>query len=127
WMIRNNRSEVTLKLHPARLGELKIRVRQDDALLRVDITVDNVSVKRLIESHLNDLQTQLKNENLAGGDLIFNVDVRQEGGFQRPPETAEIPPGGFGPALGRETELEQTPSPHLSRPLWGRFGVGIYA
>ena len=127
WMIRTNRSEVTLKLHPAELGELKIRVRQDDASLRVDITVDNASVKRLIESNLNDLQKQLQNENLAGGDLIFNVDVRQEGGFQRPPETAEIPPGGFGPAGGRETELEQTQSQRLSRPLWGRFGVGIYA
>ena len=127
WLIRNNRSEVTLKLHPERLGELKIKIRQDDVSLRVEMTVDNVGVKRLIEAHLNDLQTQLQSENLAGGNLIFNVDVRQEGGFHRPPETAGIPSGEVGRAKGRETELEQTPASRLSRPLWGRFGVGIYA
>lgn len=128
WVIRNNRNEVTFKLQPEHLGDVHLRVVQTEGMLKVDMTVESLAVKRIVESQLEDLQLRLQSENLASEEFSFNVDVRQ-GDDSRNPEGFALRPGTN--ALEREADLGDAANPNRAvdrlRPIWGHAGSGIYA
>ncbi|NTV85066.1 MAG: flagellar hook-length control protein FliK, partial [Bacteroidales bacterium] len=56
--------QVTLRLHPQELGELKISVRMDDQRLRVEIVAENRTVKDALMQNIASLKVALARLNL---------------------------------------------------------------
>lgn len=128
WLIRGNRSEVTIKLKPEHLGDMKLKVTQTDKTLNVEMVVDNQSVKQLVESQLDELQARLQQENPGTEEFNFNVDVHQGNDSDQSEHFTFRDPGesyqGKSDAVEKaRTELLQ----RTERPRWGDSGVGVYA
>jgi flagellar hook-length control protein FliK len=80
--------QMTIRLNPGELGELKIQVRMDDNRLRVEVQADNRMVKDLLMSNLDSLKDSLSAKNFA----MEGFDVSTGGGFNSPlPEQKENP------------------------------------
>lgn len=77
--------QVTLKLHPAELGELKITVRMDDQKVRVDVVAENRMVKDALMQNIDSLKEALARQNVAmerfdvstGGRQLFDHGFRE--------------------------------------------------
>ena len=124
WMITNNKSQVTLRLHPESLGEVNIKVVQEDGgILRIDMRVDTLAAKQLLETHLNELREKLAADNLAD-QFKFDVNVRkdhQQSDLQsRDPET----PASRSNRLG---SLEMAVAAGAGKRASNHSGWSIYA
>lgn len=70
-------SQMTIRLNPEQLGELRIQVRMDDGnRVRIDIQADNSAVKDLLMSNLDSLKEALAGKNLS----MDGFDVSTGGG-----------------------------------------------
>lgn len=74
-------SQISIRLNPGELGELKIQVRMDDNRLHVEVQADNKMVKDLLMSNLDSLKDSLtaKNFSMEGFDVSTG-----SGGFNSP-------------------------------------------
>jgi len=63
--------QMSIRLNPGELGELKIQVRMDDNRLHVEVQADNKMVKDLLMSNLDSLKDSLtaKNFSMEGFDV----------------------------------------------------------
>ncbi len=128
WLIRSGHSEVTMKLQPENLGEVKLKVLHKDGDLTVQMTVDSLATKHLLDASLKDLRQQLQQENLAQGNLLLNVDIRQgadSGGFnglaKRAADEGGVQAAGAAPA-------EEAPAAGRAHPAtWSNSNISIYA
>ena len=124
WMITNNKNQVTLRLHPKSLGDVNLKVVQEDGgILRIDMRVDSLAVKQLLETHLNDLREKLSADNLAD-QFKFDVNVRKD--HQQPdlqPRNPENPASG-GNRLG---SLEMAAAAGSGKRVLNQSGLSIYA
>jgi flagellar hook-length control protein FliK len=128
WLIRTGHSEVTLKLQPESLGEMKLKVVHKDGDLTVQMTVDSAAAKHMLDANLKELRQQLQSENLAQGNLLLNVDVRQggdPGGFTGFAKTA-AQQGGIQPA-GTPAAEEVSQASRAQPATWGNSNISIYA
>lgn len=128
WMIRNDRNEATIRLEPDHLGTMRIKVVQSEGTLRIEMTVDNQLARNLIESRLGDLQQRLSQQDMGADQFSFHVNVQDQGGwesFKQAAHTARAMP--YIPAGPDHANLEPAMTASVSRPVWGRAGVGIYA
>ena len=82
--------QMSIRLNPGELGELKIQVRMDDNRLRVEVQADNKMVKDLLMSNLDSLKDSLtsKNFTMAGFDVStggggFNSPLPEQKGSPR--------------------------------------------
>lgn len=81
-LARDGASEMRLQLQPADLGDIELRVRAIEGVIRGEITVQNQEVRHLLESQLNRLRTALADQ---GFDLQeFSVGVAHDGRFSQP-------------------------------------------
>ena len=103
--------QMSIRLNPGELGELKIQVRMDDNQVRVEIQADNRMVKDLLMSNLDSLKDSLtsKNFTMSGFDVSTGG-----GGFNSPlPEQKSSPQqsllrsarAGAYPDQGEETRV----------------------
>jgi len=76
-----NKSNITLKLHPEELGELKINLRMEEQRLKVDIVTDNRSVKEALMQNLDTLKDTLSRQNISMERFNVSADIRH--GFQQ--------------------------------------------
>ena len=128
WLIRSGHNEVTLRLQPEHLGDMKLKVVHKDGNMSVQMTVDTSAAKHLLDASMNDLRQRLQSENLAQGNLLLNVDVRQgadSGGFN-----------GFARGAGQESGVtaipagrsEEAAAPTRTQPrARGDSNISIYA
>lgn len=123
WLITNQRQEVTFRLHPEQLGSLHMKIVREDGVLRIDMIVDNLAAKEMLESNLNNLRNQLDEGN-SEGEFMFNVDVRQ--GHDQPELYSRAAPGGNAPADNPDS-LDGAADPNLTRRVLGHGGLSIYA
>jgi flagellar hook-length control protein FliK len=77
----SDKGQITLKLHPEELGELKINMRMEDQRLKVEIVTDNQSVKDALMQNLDTLKETLSRQNIAMDHFNVSADLRQ--GFQQ--------------------------------------------
>ena len=75
-MAREAMSEMRLQLQPADLGEIEMRVRAIEGVVRSEIMVQHSEVKNLIESQVDRLRTALSEQGLefAGLDVSLAQD-----------------------------------------------------
>ncbi len=76
-LVRGENAEMRLQLQPGDLGEIELRVRTTEAIVRGEMMVQNPEVKALLEKHMERLRAALAEEGLelAG----FDVDLGNEG------------------------------------------------
>jgi hypothetical protein len=75
-----SKGNITLKLHPEELGELKINLRMEDQRLKIEIVTENQSVKEALMQNLDTLKDTLSRQNIAMERFNVSTDLRQ--GFQ---------------------------------------------
>jgi flagellar hook-length control protein FliK len=103
--------QMSIRLNPGELGELKIQVRMEDNKLHVEVHADNRMVKDLLMSNLDSLKDSLTSKNFT----MEGFDVSTGGGFNSPlPEQKENPRqqafrrsarAGAYPDQGEETKV----------------------
>jgi hypothetical protein len=76
-----SKGNITLKLHPEELGELKINLRMEDQRLKIEIMTENPSVKEALMQNLDTLKETLSRQNIAMERFNVSTDIRQ--GFQQ--------------------------------------------
>ncbi|MBU5638607.1 flagellar hook-length control protein FliK [Geomonas sp. Red69] len=82
--------QMSIRLNPGELGELKIELRMDNNRLNVEVHADNRMVKDLLMSNLDSLREALSGKNLtmegfsvSTGGGGFNAPLNEERGNQR--------------------------------------------
>ena len=68
--------QMSIRLNPGELGELKIQVRMDDNRVRIEVQADNKMVKDLLMSNLDSLKDSLNSKNFS----MEGFDVSTGGG-----------------------------------------------
>jgi flagellar hook-length control protein FliK len=128
WLIRSGHSEVTLKLQPEHLGEMRLKVVHKDGDLTVQMTVDSAATKHLVDASLNDLRQRLQSENLAQGNLLLNVDIQHGSDTGRFAHLAQQA-AQDGRAQGVNVHPAEQAAPAAApRPSgWGSSNINIYA
>jgi hypothetical protein len=116
WLIRSNQQEVTLRLEPEHLGQMKLKVRHSGGEMTVEMTVDNAAAKTLLDANIVDLRQRLQQDHMGNNSQV-QVDVRHGGDsefarqFTRPgaatapataAHTAELPDEAGAPRAARD-------------------------
>ncbi len=98
--ITADNGQVTIRLHPLELGELKINIRMDEQRLRVEIVAENRAVKDALMENVGSLKEALARQNMdmkqfdvsTGSRQFFNQGFRegrqQEQQFVTPRQSA---------------------------------------
>ncbi len=73
--------QISLKLHPEELGELKINMRMGEHGLKVEIVTQNPAVKEALLQNLDTLKETLARQNIAMNR--FDVSAGLQQGFQQ--------------------------------------------
>lgn len=80
-LVRAGGAEMRIQLQPADLGEIELRVRTAEAMVRGEMMVQNPEVKQLLEQHMDRLRAALAEEGLELQG--FNVNVGDQSRFAR--------------------------------------------
>jgi flagellar hook-length control protein FliK len=77
-LVRNGAAEMRLQLQPADLGEIELRVRTVEGIVRGEMMVQNPEIKQLIDANMDRLRAALAEEglDLAGFDVDVGTDAR---------------------------------------------------
>jgi len=109
----NGVEEMTLRLHPEELGQITLKIRQAGGNLTIDMRVDNMLAKQIVESGFDSLRSRFLDQEFSYQDLALNVDINERdskyGGDRK---YAEFDEEMFSPERGNKEEisaLEETP------------------
>lgn len=81
-LLRDGAAEMRLHLQPADLGEIELRVRAIEGVVRGEITVQSQEVRHLLESQITRLRAALADQGMELQD--FAVGVAHDGRFSQP-------------------------------------------
>jgi flagellar hook-length control protein FliK len=73
----NDSQQMTLRLQPEHLGQVTMKVRQNGGELQVDMRVDNMMAKQIIESGFDNLRSRFLDQELSYDQLSLNIEVDQ--------------------------------------------------
>jgi len=73
-LIRNGGAEMRLQLKPVDLGEIELRVRTAEGVVRGEMMVQNPEVKQLLDDQIDRLRTALASQGLELDGFDVNVD-----------------------------------------------------
>jgi len=109
----NGVEEMTLRLHPEELGQITLKIRQVGGNLTIDMRVDNMLAKQIVETGFDSLRSRFLDQEFSYQDLALNVDINERdskyGGDRK---YAEFDEEMFSPERGNKEEisaLEETP------------------
>lgn len=103
-LARNGVSEMRLQLQPGDLGEIELRVRAAEGVIRGEVMVQHIEVKHLLDSQIERLREALEAQGMRLEG--FDVGVSDDGAFAQDREADEAP--SFAGLLGGEFENETT-------------------
>ena len=78
-LVRNGAAEMRLQLQPADLGEIELRVRTAEGVVRGEMMVQHPEIKQLLESELTRLRNALAEQGLELDG--FDVNVKRDAQF----------------------------------------------
>ncbi len=91
--------EIRLVLKPEHLGSVRIRLQLGESSLEGRIVVDNSNVKELLDAHLEQLKSALRQEGWASANIDVTVSGGGDGRRELPSEPA--PPAASGRTAGQ--------------------------
>ena len=68
---------MTLRLHPEDLGQITLKIRQSGTDLSIDMRVDNLQAKLMVESGFDSLRSKFLDPEFSYKDLALNVDINE--------------------------------------------------
>jgi len=102
----NGVEEMTLRLHPEELGQITLKIRQAGGNLTIDMRVDNMLAKQIVESGFDSLRSKFLDQEFSYKDLALNVDMNERdskyGGDRK---YAEFDEEMFSPERGNKEEI----------------------
>lgn len=80
----SGRHQVTLRLSPVELGELRLDVRMEAGAMSLRVDADNAAAGRLIESRLGELREALSAHGISieRAEVVVRADASANGGFE---------------------------------------------
>jgi flagellar hook-length control protein FliK len=105
-LVRNGAAEMRLQLQPPDLGEIELRVRTSEAIVRGEMMVQHPQIKQLLESQMERLRAALAGQGLE----LEGFDVNVERHSRHSREQADGQPWGR-PAAGRRIPAENSAPP----------------
>lgn len=122
-LMRNGAAEMRLQLQPADLGEIELRVRTAEGVVRGEMMVQHPEIKQLLESELVRLRNALAEQGLELEG--FDVNVERDAQFAGTGDSqSRSGDGGSGEGGSRST-TEPTQAEAASAPA--RVGAGDHA
>ena len=71
FMIKNEVSELKVKIYPKELGEMTIKLLSEEGILKADIRATSKETYNLLHSNLNDIKKSLEQQNIK----IYEVNI----------------------------------------------------
>ncbi len=109
----NGVEEMTLRLHPEELGQITLKIRQAGGNLTIDMRVDNMLAKQIVETGFDSLRSRFLDQEFSYKDLALNVDMNdRESKYGGDRKYTEFDEEMFSPERGNKEEisaLEETP------------------
>ena len=111
-IVRDGMSEMRLKLQPEDLGDIEVRVRTSEGVVRGEMMVQNPEVKQLLDHHLDRLREALHQQGL---DLRnFDIGLTPDGRFNQPDRSWQGSRQGGERRPTAAVEAPETPAPMVS-------------
>lgn len=110
-LARNGVSEMRVQLQPGDLGEIELRVRAVEGMIRSEIMVQHVEVKNLLDSQIERLREALEAQGLQLEG--FDVGVSDDGAFARDRD-ADTAGGSFAGLLEGDEATPTDEQPPVS-------------
>ncbi|ABR36373.1 flagellar hook-length control protein FliK [Clostridium beijerinckii] len=76
FMNTNSLKELTVKVNPGNLGEITIKLVQEDGLIKANLKANSKETSALISQNLSDIKKQLGEQNLKIADV--NIELYQD-------------------------------------------------
>lgn len=110
-LVSGGMSEMRLQLMPEDLGEIEVRVRTSEGVVRGEMLVQNPEVKQLLDQHLDRLRNALHQQGLDLRD--FDIGLAPEGRFGQPDRSWHgfQPQGGTRRQTAATSALPEAPTP----------------
>ncbi|WP_026888285.1 flagellar hook-length control protein FliK [Clostridium beijerinckii] len=99
FMNTNSLKELTVKVNPGNLGEITIKLVQEDGLIKANLKANSKETSALISQNLSDIKKQLGEQNLKIADV--NIDLYQD-------DTTFFSDQSFGGQLSEEERRNNT-------------------
>lgn len=134
-MLRSGGGDMTIRLRPDHLGELKIRVHAEDGAVRATFETKTEGARDAIEQGLGRLREQLESKGVRVGEL--RVDHRGEGAGEPGGQTQGDQSGGqherqqasehSGTTSGVDAHAEHETQNEQPRGIWTELGLDAVA
>ena len=92
-MSNNGLKELTVKINPGNLGEITIRLIEEDGVMKANLKANSKETTALLSQNLADIKKQLGEQNIKIADV--NIELYQE-------DTTFFNEQGFGRQLSEE-------------------------
>lgn len=93
YMSTNNIKELTVKVNPGNLGEITIKLIQEDGLMKANLKANSKETTALLSQNLAEIKKELGDQSIKISEV--NIDLYNE-------DTTFFTDGGFGGTLSQE-------------------------
>lgn len=93
YMSTNNLKELTVKVNPGNLGEITIKLIQEDGLMKANLKANSKETTALLSQNLAEIKKELGDQSIKISEV--NIELYNE-------DTTFFKDGGFGGALSQE-------------------------
>lgn len=99
YMSTNGLKELTVKVNPGNLGEITIRLVQEDGLMKANLKANSKETTALLAQNLADIKKELGEQNIKISEV--NIELYND-------DTTYFKDGSFGGALSQEQGREES-------------------
>ncbi|OOP75182.1 flagellar hook-length control protein FliK [Clostridium beijerinckii] len=108
FMSTNSLKELTVKVNPGNLGEITIKLVQEDGVIKANLKANSKDTTALISQNLSDIKKQLGEQNLKIADV--NIELYQD-------DTTFFSEQSFGGHLSEEQRRNNTRNSNVANSL----------
>ncbi|AJH01313.1 flagellar hook-length control protein [Clostridium beijerinckii] len=108
FMNTNSLKELTVKVNPGNLGEITIKLVQEDGVIKANLKANSKDTTALISQNLSDIKKQLGEQNLKIADV--NIELYQD-------DTTFFSEQSFGGQLSEEQRRNNTRNSNAANKL----------
>ncbi|MDU5720674.1 MAG: flagellar hook-length control protein FliK [Clostridium butyricum] len=101
YMSTNNLKELTVKVNPGNLGEITIKLIQEDGLMKANLKANSKETTALLSQNLAEIKKELSDQSIKISEV--NIDLYNE-------DTTFFKDGGFGGTLSQEQGRDENKS-----------------
>lgn len=99
YMSTNNLKELTVKVNPGNLGEITIRLVQEDGLMKANLKANSKETTALLAQNLAEIKKELGDQNIKISEV--NIELYND-------DTTFFRDGSFGGALSQEEGRDES-------------------